>query len=73
MRMLFNKALLVSLFLLLSSLSLQAQEIEMATELRANGKIYVVVAVLVTIFAGITIYLIGLDRRIKRLEKEKKS
>lgn len=73
MRMLFNKVLLVSLFLLLGSLSLQAQEIEMATEMRANGKIYVVVAVLVTIFAGITIYLIGLDRRIKRLEKEKKS
>lgn len=73
MRMLFNKALFFSLFLLLSSLSLQAQDVEMATELRESGKIYVVVAVLVTIFAGITIYLIALDKRIRRLEKEKKS
>ncbi|HCS19260.1 MAG TPA: CcmD family protein [Bacteroidetes bacterium] len=58
---------------LLGSLTLQAQDVEMATGLRASGKIYVVVAVLVTIFAGITIYLVALDKRIRRLEKEKKS
>lgn len=37
--------------------------------LRSNGKIYVVVAVILTIFAGIIIYLIRLDRKITRLEK----
>ncbi|MHB1277309.1 MAG: CcmD family protein [Bacteroidia bacterium] len=73
MKMRFNKALLVSILLLLSSITLQAQDVEMATGLRASGKIYVVVAVLVTIFAGITIYLVALDKRIRRLEKEKKS
>lgn len=73
MRKPFNKALFFFLFLLLGSLSLHAQEVEMATDLRASGKIYVVVAVLVTIFVGITVYLVALDKRIRRLEKEKKS
>jgi CcmD family protein len=40
--------------------------------MRSNGKIYVVVAVLVTIFIGIIIYLIHLDRKLTRLEKETK-
>lgn len=73
MRMPFNKAILSLVFLFLTSISLKAQEVEMATGMRANGKIYVVVAVLATIFVGIIVYLIVLDRRIKRLEREKKS
>src|SRR5687768_15834930 len=44
--------------------------VEMADTMRQNGKIYVVVAVILTIFAGIIIYLIRLDRKISRLEKE---
>lgn len=44
---------------------------EMADTMRTNGKIYVVVAVLATIFAGIFAYLIYIDRKITRLEKEK--
>jgi len=40
--------------------------------MRGNGKIYVVVAVLVTIFIGIILYLIRLDRKITKLEKETK-
>lgn len=43
----------------------------MADALRGNGKIYVVVAVLVTIFAGIILNLIRLERKITRLEKDK--
>lgn len=38
----------------------------------SNGKIYVVVAVVVTIVTGIFIYLVNLDRKISRLEKEQK-
>jgi CcmD family protein len=45
---------------------------EMATEMRSNGKIYVVVAVLVTIFVGILLYLIRLDRKLTKLERETK-
>ena len=44
---------------------------EMADAMRSNGKIYVVVAVIVTIFAGLIIYLVRLDRKINKLEKEK--
>ncbi len=42
---------------------------EMAVGMRANGKIYVVVAVLVTILAGVVLYLVNLDRKIRQLEK----
>lgn len=43
--------------------------VEMATGLRSNGKIYVVVAVLIIILTGLFLYLIRLDRKITRLEK----
>lgn len=46
-------------------------QVEMADTMRSNGKIYVVVVVLATIFAGIFAYLVYLDRKITRLEKEK--
>ena len=36
--------------------------------LRADGKIYVVMAVVITILTGLIIYLIRLDRKISRLE-----
>ncbi len=41
----------------------------MADGLRASGKIYVVVAAVVVIIAGLLIYLIALDRKVSRLEK----
>lgn len=43
---------------------------EMADTMRSNGRIYVVVAVLVTILLGLLFYVFRLDRRITRLEKE---
>ena len=43
--------------------------VEMADRLRADGKIYVVIAVLLTIFLGIVAYVIRLDRKISRLER----
>ncbi len=44
-------------------------KVEMADAFRSNGKIFVVVAVIVTIFAGIILYLIRLDRKLTKLEK----
>ena len=38
--------------------------------MRSSGRIYVVVAVMLTILAGLIIYLVRLDRRITRLEKD---
>lgn len=43
---------------------------EMADLMRDNGKIYVVVAVLTLIFIGIILFLINLDRKIRKLEDE---
>ena len=67
------KRILLSFSFLLSGLAMFAQEknsVEMADTMRSNGKIYVVAAVILTIFAGIIIYLIRLDRKISRLEKD---
>ena len=44
-------------------------EVEMADEMRSNGKIYVVVAVACVVFAVITAYLITVDRKVTKLEK----
>lgn len=55
--------------ILLSSTSVLAQD--MATDMRSNGKIYVVVFVLATIFAGIFAFLVYLERKIKKLESKK--
>lgn len=49
------------------STSVQAER--EATGLRAEGKIYVVLVVSVTILIGLFIYLIRLDRKITKLEK----
>lgn len=41
----------------------------MADQMRSDGRIYVVIAVMLTILLGITLYLVRLDRKISRLEK----
>lgn len=59
--------------LVMSSLPTLAQssdEIAMADAFRAEGKIYVVVAVMLLIFAGMVVYMVSIDRKLKRLEKE---
>jgi K+-transporting ATPase A subunit len=69
-------ALLLLLALLLPALRVAAQatvpadQPEMADALRQNGKIYVVVAVIAVVLAGLLFFLISLDRKLTRLEKE---
>lgn len=60
----------LAVLLQVAALAQGAGSVEMADTMRQNGKIYVVVAVILTIFAGIIIYLIRLDRKISRLEKD---
>ena len=70
-----RKTLLLStLLLLVATLAAKAQTngADMADAMRANGKIYVVVLVLATIFAGIIVFLVRLDRKISKLEKSNK-
>lgn len=66
-----RKSIHVLLFILLNNTSTFAQT-EMADTMRSNGKIYVVIVVLATIFAGIIAYLIHLDRKISKIEHNKK-
>jgi small neutral amino acid transporter SnatA (MarC family) len=59
-----------TLLLILVNPLLQAQDvIEMADSMRADGKIYVVVAILSLIFIGLIAFLISIDRKVSRLEK----
>ena len=64
------KKIILSFLLLLVSLVSFSQETEMADTMRSNGRIYVVVAVLVTILAGLILYVVRVERKISKLEKE---
>ena len=44
-------------------------EVEMADVMRSEGKIYVLVGIIVLIFIGLLIYVIQTDRRVSKLEK----
>jgi len=44
----------------------------LATVMRSNGKIYVVVAVALTVMLGLIVYLFSLDKKITKLEKDLK-
>jgi hypothetical protein len=63
---------LVLLFLMILCVNLVHAQPKSGVDglLRSNGRIYVVVAVMLTILIGLFIYLIRLDRKISRLEKE---
>ena len=41
---------------------------EMADAMRSNGKIYVVVSIVLIVLAGLIAYLFTLDRKVKKLE-----
>jgi hypothetical protein len=65
-----KKLIAILNFIFLASLA-NAQDVKMADVMKENGKIYVVIAVMLTILAGLVLYLIRLDRKISRLEKNK--
>jgi capsular polysaccharide biosynthesis protein len=51
----------------------QTDEVPMADTMRSNGKIYVVLAIVLVILSGIIFYLVSLDKKIKKLEDENKT
>ncbi|MGN6644885.1 MAG: CcmD family protein [Cytophaga sp.] len=57
-------------FTSISALAQQSNEPEMADKFRADGKIYVVVTVVAIILVGLLVYMISLDKKIGKLEKE---
>jgi EamA domain-containing membrane protein RarD len=62
--------LLLMMLLNTSLLFAQDKRVEMADVMRSNGKIYIVVAVCLTILFGLFIYVWSVDRKIGKLEKE---
>lgn len=62
--------LLCCFFSLIMTSSLYAQNVEMADAMRSNGKIYVVVAVVLVILIGILIYIFQTDKKLGKLEEE---
>jgi CcmD family protein len=58
--------------LLIINPALFAQDAQMADAMRSEGKIYVVLAVVLIIFFGLIAYLIYTDRKISKLEKRLK-
>ena len=59
---------------MLITLLVQAQEGTDKTgfgeTMRSNGRIYVVIAVMLTILIGLILYLVRLDKKIRKFEKE---
>jgi uncharacterized membrane protein len=66
------KKLALAASFLFAALFLRAQDgtVEMADAMRRDGKIYVVVAVVLVILVGLFLYLIRLDKKISNLEKD---
>jgi hypothetical protein len=69
MRSRISTSILFVAFFLISNYSF-AQDTASADGMRSNGKIYVVMAVCITILAGLIIYLISIDRKISKIEKQ---
>jgi uncharacterized membrane protein len=67
------KALITLFFSLFSFVaSAQASDIEMADQFRADGKIYVVIAVISVVLIGLFAYLFRLESKVSALEKRNK-
>ena len=66
--------LLLLLLPLCCTVIAQAQDVDGKTgignTMRSNGRIYVVVAVILVILAGLLLYVARLDRKIRKLEKQ---
>lgn len=70
---------LKKIFLLLFALCTEAvvfaqdgKQVEMADTMRSNGKIYIVVAVCLTILIGLFLYVFMVDRKVAAFEKSLK-
>lgn len=64
------KTCTTTLLLVLFSIIGYGQEVQMADTMRSEGKIYVVVVVLVIIFLGLFGFLFAIDKKVKKIENE---
>ena len=69
---LFRKVYLIGLFLFFAVKNFAqsaANDLNQTNFMTSNGKIFVVMAVVVVIVLGLFLYLVNLDRKITKLEK----
>lgn len=64
-----KKSWLVLSLLLTLVTTASSQQVEMADQFRASGKIYVVVVAIVIVVAGLGFYAFRMDRKITKLEE----
>ena len=69
-RLVASIASLLMIFLVQAQNDTTVAKQQVATGLRSDGKIWVVMLVCITILVGLFVYLISLDRKISRLEKK---
>jgi hypothetical protein len=66
--------LIAVLILMVCSTCLKAQGVPEKTGfdnmMRSNGRIYVVIAVILVILTGLILYLVRIERKVRKLEKE---
>lgn len=65
----FSRILFLLLCLIFAMQTQAQQQADMADVMRSNGKIYVVVAVCMTILSGLFLYVWLVDRKINKIEK----
>ena len=63
------KQILGLLFFLVFQSGYGQNKVEMADQFRADGKIYVVVAIVLIVLAGLIFYLFLMDQKVKKLSK----
>lgn len=68
-----KKIMIALVGILINIVAIAQEQVADSTQtgvMRSSGKIYVVVAVLLTILAGIVFYMARLDNKISKMEKE---
>jgi hypothetical protein len=68
-----KKTIILSILFLFALVSVSAQDanqVEMADALYANGKIYIVAIVAAIVIAMLSVYVILIDRKVTKLEEK---
>lgn len=66
-----KKILAVIVFAFFNSILIaQDSTVAVSDVMRSSGRIYVVIAVILTILIGLFLYMVRLDRKINRMEKQ---
>ena len=68
MRNKIHYLLLLLAGIILSTQTFAQENLAAETPMRSNGKIYVVLAICITILLGLFIYLLSIERKIKQIE-----